>query len=164
MFEGNLYIIKNKEVISDGEAKFTLSLLPGSPIYAGHFPDCPITPGVCLLSIIRELTESLRGEKLSLKTVKEAKYVQVVTPETGQIEVYIEEEVKKENIGEGKKENIEEGKNENIEEGKRENKEENKNENKDENKNEIVEVKAEVKSGENLYAKFKLQYERSAAA
>ena len=148
MFEGNLYIIKNKEVISDGEAKFTLSLLPGSPIYAGHFPDCPITPGVCLLSIIRELTESLRGEKLSLKMVKEAKYVQVVTPETGQIEVYIEEEVKKEN----------------IEEGKRENKEGNKNENKDENKNEIVEVKAEIKLGENLCAKFKLQYERSAAA
>lgn len=148
MFEGNLYIIENKEVDAEGTAKFTLSLLPGSPIYRGHFPDFPITPGVCLLSIIRELTESLRGEKLSLETVKEAKYVQVVTPETGQIEVYI----------------VEEGKNENIEEGKRENKEGNKNENKDENKKETVEVKAEVKSGENLYAKFKLQYERSAAA
>lgn len=148
MFEGNLYIIENKEVDADGTTKFTLSLLPDSPIYRGHFPDCPITPGVCLLSIIRELTESLRGEKLSLKTVKEAKYVQVVTPETGQIEVYIVEEVKKENISEGK----------------RENKEGNKDEYKDENKNDIVEVKAEVKSGENLCAKFKLQYERSAAA
>ncbi len=156
MFEGNLYIIENKEVISEKEAKFTLSLLPDSPIYRGHFPDCPITPGVCLLSIIRELTESLRGEKLSLKTVKEAKYVQVVTPETGQIEVYIE--------ANAKKVNIEENKNGNIKEGKKENIDENKNENKDENNNDIVEVKAEIKSGENLYAKFKLQYERSAAA
>ena len=152
MFEGNLYIIENKEVISEKEAKFTLSLLPDSPIYRGHFPDCPITPGVCLLSIIRELTESLRGEKLSLKTVKEAKYVQIVTPETGQIEVYIEENGKRDNIDEGEKEN------------KEGNKTDNKNENKDENNNDIVEVKAEIKSGENLYAKFKLQYERSAAA
>ena len=154
MFEGNLYIIENKEVISEKEAKFTLSLLPDSPIYRGHFPDCPITPGVCLLSIIRELTESLRGEKLSLKTVKEAKYVQVVTPETGQIEVYIEANAKRENKEEGEKEN------------KEGNKTDNKGENKDENNNnnDIVEVKAEIKSGENLYAKFKLQYERSVAA
>ena len=152
MFEGNLYIIENKEIAPEAEAKFKLSLLPDSPIYRGHFPDCPITPGVCLLSIIRELTESLRGEKLSLKTVKEAKYVQVVTPETRQIEVYIEANAKRDNIDEGEKEN------------KEGNKTDNKNENKDENNNDIVEVKAEIKSGENLYAKFKLQYERSAAA
>ncbi len=140
MFEGNLYIVESKEVAPEGETKFTLSLIPASPIYRGHFPDCPITPGVCLLSIVRELTESLRGEKMSLKTVKEAKYVRVVTPEAGQIEVYIAVDGKKKDI------------------------EDDRSENKDENKNAIIEVKAEIKSGENLCAKFKLQYERSAAA
>lgn len=128
MFEGNLYIIENKEVGSDGGAIFTIRLLPSSPIYKGHFPDFPITPGVCLLSIVREITESLCGEKLSLRGVKDAKYLKVITPRMEQIRVHIFLS------GSGS----------------------------DENEGKTREVKAEVKSGENLCAKFRLQYEREA--
>jgi len=50
MLQGILY-----ETISVDAAGATVRLLPESPVYRGHFPGYPITPGVCLVEIALEL-------------------------------------------------------------------------------------------------------------
>ena len=50
MLQGILY-----ETIAVDAAGATIRLLPESPVYKGHFPGYPITPGVCLVEIALEL-------------------------------------------------------------------------------------------------------------
>ena len=33
-------------------------------IFKGHFPGNPVTPGVCMMQIVKELTEEFTGKKL----------------------------------------------------------------------------------------------------
>ena len=51
-------------------------------IFKAHFPGNPITPGVCLLQIIQELTESYSGLKLNLKKVVNVKYLKLIKPQS----------------------------------------------------------------------------------
>jgi 3-hydroxyacyl-[acyl-carrier-protein] dehydratase len=50
------------------------------PVYAAHFPNNPITPGVCLIHVCKELTEDMLGMPLFMQTVKNVKFLQVITP------------------------------------------------------------------------------------
>lgn len=49
-------------------------------IYQAHFPGQPITPGVCLLQMARELMEDCCAERLCINSVKNAKFLAVVSP------------------------------------------------------------------------------------
>ena len=49
-------------------------------IYKAHFPNEPVTPGVCLLQIAKELTEELLGKRLYISSVKNVKFLSVVSP------------------------------------------------------------------------------------
>lgn len=69
MLEGNLYT-----VLSRSEAGARVQFLPDSPIYAAHFPEFPITPGVCLVQVALELMGC------SLKGAKDIKFVMPVLP------------------------------------------------------------------------------------
>ena len=57
MLQGILY-----ETIAVDAAGATIRLLPESPVYKGHFPGYPITPGVCLVEIALELMEEMAGQ------------------------------------------------------------------------------------------------------
>lgn len=49
-------------------------------IYQAHFPGEPITPGVCILQIARELLERAYGQRLCIESVKNVKYLNVISP------------------------------------------------------------------------------------
>jgi 3-hydroxyacyl-[acyl-carrier-protein] dehydratase len=75
----NFYTIKSKHI--DGTtAKYTLSFNGEHPVYAAHFPNNPITPGVCLIQICKELTEKMLCKPLFLQTVKNVKFLKIITP------------------------------------------------------------------------------------
>ena len=57
MLRGILY-----ETVSIDTGGAVVRLLPDSPIYQGHFPGWPITPGVCLAQIALELMEEMAGQ------------------------------------------------------------------------------------------------------
>jgi 3-hydroxyacyl-[acyl-carrier-protein] dehydratase len=49
-------------------------------IYKAHFPENPITPGVCIIQVIKELlTESLQ-RALFLKKIDSVKFLNVINP------------------------------------------------------------------------------------
>ena len=74
-----LYNIIDKETVGD-VTTYTVSLIPSCIIYAAHFPEMPITPGVCQIQMTKELLENYLNRKLTITGVKNAKFVSVLTP------------------------------------------------------------------------------------
>ena len=91
MLRGVLY----ETIQADAEGA-TLRLLPESPVYQGHFPGYPITPGVCLVQMALEVIGEMAGQaghdgrqsgpderKGRLVAAKNIKFVAPVFPEAG---------------------------------------------------------------------------------
>lgn len=64
-----------------GEGEFRLSLKGDCPVYAAHFPGMPVTPGVCIMQIVKELAEKLFSCRLDVRKVKNIKFLSLLTPE-----------------------------------------------------------------------------------
>ncbi|WP_299219027.1 3-hydroxyacyl-ACP dehydratase [uncultured Aquimarina sp.] len=80
MLIADLYKI-NEDSVKDGIQTTTISLNPENDIFKGHFPGNPITPGVCTLQIIKELTENRKGCSLFMKKASNVKFMAVINPE-----------------------------------------------------------------------------------
>ena len=83
MLQGILY-----ETIAVDTAGATVRLLPESPVYRGHFPGYPITPGVCLVEIALELIAEMAGQaghdgKVRLVGAKNIKFTSPIIPSEG---------------------------------------------------------------------------------
>ena len=80
MLQGILY-----ETIAVDAAGATVRLLPESPVYQGHFPGYPITPGVCLVEIALELIAEMadqvgHDERVRLVGAKNIKFTNPIIP------------------------------------------------------------------------------------
>ena len=75
----DFYCIKETQHTDKG-VNFTVHLNANHFIYAAHFPGNPITPGVCITQIVKELTEELVQKPLFLKVVKNIKFTQIINP------------------------------------------------------------------------------------
>lgn len=82
MLEHEIYTIIEK---SDDAVR--IRLRPESEIFKAHFPENPITPGVCQVGIVEELARELCGEQLSLREVKTLKYTDILRPSAEDVEV-----------------------------------------------------------------------------
>jgi 3-hydroxyacyl-[acyl-carrier-protein] dehydratase len=70
-----------KQTSGEGtEFDYTLSLNKAYFIYKAHFPDNPITPGVCIIQICKELMELHTGEVLFLQKIHNVKFLSVIDP------------------------------------------------------------------------------------
>lgn len=74
----NLYQILSLPDEVSGE--YIINLIPSSIIFKAHFPGNPILPGVCIIEIARELTETAVKTSLQLESVFNAKFVSVISP------------------------------------------------------------------------------------
>lgn len=93
LLRNNLYTISQKEI--DGlNGCFTIELNSSHFIYLAHFPEEPITPGVCIVQIGQELLELLLEEsflkkyRLEIKKVKNVKFLSVISPKNNTTIVY----------------------------------------------------------------------------
>jgi 3-hydroxyacyl-[acyl-carrier-protein] dehydratase len=59
---------------------YTIRFNPEHTIYQAHFPGNPITPGVCIIQIVKELTEEALKKELFLKKVNNVKFLNVINP------------------------------------------------------------------------------------
>ena len=78
---GGLYTITTKGINDDGGV-FHIHLNPESLIYKAHFPEQPITPGVCITQIAVELAEIIVGHSLQMIGIKNVKFLSIMTPDT----------------------------------------------------------------------------------
>lgn len=89
------------KVISDNRTEtshvFSIELDPEHFIYKAHFPGEPITPGVCIMQIAKELLEESIGEPLELSCVKNVKFLRIISPaEVTELD-YVLQKILKEN-------------------------------------------------------------------
>ena len=93
LLRNNLYTISQKE-INGLNGCFTIELNSSHFIYLAHFPEEPITPGVCIVQIGQELLELLLEEsclkkyRLEIKKVKNVKFLSVISPKNNTTIVY----------------------------------------------------------------------------
>ena len=80
--EDNFYKINSIEQ-TENDYKIEVELMQEHPIYAGHFPEQPVVPGVCTLTIIRECIAKVLSKAVAFESIKECKYVSVLIPESG---------------------------------------------------------------------------------
>ena len=65
---------------NDDSYVFKVKLNAGHPIYSVHFPDNPVTPGVCLLQMATEMLEQKYGKRLLLCKAKSIKFKKIIGP------------------------------------------------------------------------------------
>ena len=75
------YKVTNTQQIDDFKYKFEISLNPNHEIFKGHFPNNPVTPGVCMMQIIKELTQSVCEANLQLIQSNNIKFMALINPE-----------------------------------------------------------------------------------
>ncbi len=79
LIEG-LYKITATEKTADGILA-QIHLNKDHAIFKGHFPGNPVMPGVCMIQIIKELTEEATGKNLFLSVSSNIKFMAIINPE-----------------------------------------------------------------------------------
>src|SRR5690606_18032125 len=77
----NFYKILNLDESQSDKLMVLVKIDKLHPIFKGHFPNHPVTPGVCTMQIIKELTEKWAGKNLMLKTARNVKFMAIINPE-----------------------------------------------------------------------------------
>ena len=49
-------------------------------VFKGHFPGNPIMPGVCMMQIIKELTEQITKKSILLQSLTNVKFMALINP------------------------------------------------------------------------------------
>lgn len=70
---------------TDNKLKSIIELNPEHDVFKGHFPNNPVTPGVCMLQILKELTEQATNTNLFIKECSNVKFMALINPETNPI-------------------------------------------------------------------------------
>lgn len=75
-----LYKIVSTENTENGIST-KIHLNKNHAIFKGHFPGNPVMPGVCMIQIIKELTEEKTGKNLFLSVSSNIKFMAIINPE-----------------------------------------------------------------------------------
>ena len=67
---------------NEDEYTSVIKINKNHPLYKGHFPDRPVTPGVILMQMFKEEAERRCQCKLQLETASNVKFMAVVNPNT----------------------------------------------------------------------------------
>ena len=83
LIEG-LYTVQNIEQ-NEQEVNATVKLHAEHDVFKGHFPGNPIMPGVCMIQMIKELTEKTTGKELFLSVANNVKFMAKINPDVDEI-------------------------------------------------------------------------------
>ena len=68
MLLNDFFTIRDK-VTSETEIWAELIINSNHKIFEGHFPNQPVVPGVCMMQMIKEITENVIGKPTDRKSV-----------------------------------------------------------------------------------------------
>lgn len=75
-----LFIINEITATGGDKIVASVSFNPLHPVFKGHFPGNPITPGVIIARIARAIVEQHRGRRFQLSAAPSIKYSAVLSP------------------------------------------------------------------------------------
>ena len=70
---------------TDNQLKAIIELNSEHDVFKGHFPNNPVTPGVCMLQILKELTEQATNTNLFIKECSNVKFMALINPEVNEV-------------------------------------------------------------------------------
>nr|WP_314603929.1 3-hydroxyacyl-ACP dehydratase [uncultured Capnocytophaga sp.] len=76
----NFYILKEINTLGQGKYTCKIHLNASHPIFEGHFPGNPVTPGVCMLQIIKNISQKLLQKQLFLVKTSNVKFMALIDP------------------------------------------------------------------------------------
>lgn len=80
MFKDNFFSLIEHRKIDHSAAEFTVRFNLEHTIYQAHFPNNPITPGVCIVQIAKELFVFLQQTDFTIKKIKSVKFIHPIIP------------------------------------------------------------------------------------
>lgn len=96
--KNSLYTITRQDTQENG-ASYDLTLHAEHVIYQAHFPGQPITPGVCIIQIAKELLEDYVVQPLEVQRVKNIKFLSVISPVETPAVTYLLQKVTQDDAG-----------------------------------------------------------------
>lgn len=77
----DFYKVDKIDTINEGKYLASITLNKDHDIFKGHFPGNPVTPGVCMMQIIKEITESVLNVSLIMVSTSNVKFMALINPE-----------------------------------------------------------------------------------
>lgn len=68
------------DILEENAGQFLLRMKEGHPVYQGHFPENPITPGVLTLQMVRECLSRNVGRELQFSSIKNCRFAAMIKP------------------------------------------------------------------------------------
>lgn len=82
MLLNNFYNQTKIEKVSENVYNISIHLNASHDIFKGHFPENPVAPGVCMLQIVKEITEKIVSKNLFMNQCSNVKFMALINPET----------------------------------------------------------------------------------
>ena len=79
MLLGDFFTINSIQEEGD-TAKAVLELNITHPIFEGHFPGQPVVPGACLLQMVKEILQTIKGNNIQLIKAHQLKFISLINP------------------------------------------------------------------------------------
>lgn len=77
----DFYTINSLEQKDGQKHEAVLLINEKHEVFKGHFPGNPIMPGVCMMQIIKELTEQITNQTLMMQSLSNVKFMALINPE-----------------------------------------------------------------------------------
>lgn len=81
MLRDHFFIIGERAQTETGW-EYCISLDASHPIYQAHFPKNPVTPGVCIIQMIKEIASDCCSKAFFIRMIKNVKFLSVLNPLT----------------------------------------------------------------------------------
>ncbi len=76
----DFYEVKNIEDKCAGKFEALIKVNAKHEVFDGHFPGNPVMPGVCMMQIIKELTETMIKSSVEVVSLTNAKFMALINP------------------------------------------------------------------------------------
>ena len=94
MLLNTLYTYEHLEGEALSSLKFKVNIQANHEIFKGHFPDNPITPGVCQMQMVKEILSDHLGQNLFFNSVSDMKFISMWVPkETAELKIRLSWEI-----------------------------------------------------------------------
>lgn len=76
----DFYSIQSVNIMDKNVVHAQIQLNKNHAVFNGHFPNNPVTPGVCMIQAIKEITQDYVKETLFLQNISNVKFTALINP------------------------------------------------------------------------------------